>query len=127
MDSYDPLHAPDADQWLELDESERIALVTDHHRRAGVKLPNLALHATIHVIVETQAAMRDELPVRRTLDRLQVEGLDRHEAVHAIGSVLAEHMHEVMRAGVPSVDPNHAYWKALETLTARSGDDTRRR
>jgi hypothetical protein len=40
-----------------------------------------------HVIVENQAAQGLETPVRRTLARLQAEGLSRHDAVHAVGSI----------------------------------------
>ena len=39
----------------------------------------------------------DELPVRRTAQRLMSEGLDRHDAIHAIGSVLAGNIHDLMR------------------------------
>jgi hypothetical protein len=73
-------------------------LVVDYHRRTRVKLPNQRLHAAIHVAVENQIAMGDELPVHGVLDRLQAEGLDRHDAIHAIGSALAEHMGICLRA-----------------------------
>ena len=119
MEQYDPLHAPDAAEWLETDEGERIELVRDYHRRAKVKLPNARLHATMHVVVETQIAMGDDLPVRRTVDRLQTEGLDRHDAIHAVGSVLAAHMHNLMTMGSQKTDPNEHYWTSLEKLTAQ--------
>jgi hypothetical protein len=118
MEQYDPLYAPDAAEWLATDEGERIELVRDYHQRAKVKLPNARLHATMHVVVENQVAMGDELPIRRTVDRLQAEGLDRHEAIHAVGSVLAEHMYDLMKMGPPKTDPNAAYWASLEKLTA---------
>jgi hypothetical protein len=47
-------------------------------------------HAAFHVVIENQIAMGDETPAREALDRLMAEGLSRHEAVHALGSVLAE-------------------------------------
>ena len=59
------------------------------HRRAGVSLQNKNVHAIMHVVIENQVAMGDELPVRRAIDRLVGEGLDRHEAIHAMGSALA--------------------------------------
>src|SRR5215813_2177430 len=90
MDHYDPLQAPDPKEWLALDEGERIALADEYHRRAGIRLPKVQIHAAIHATVETQAALGDETPVRRTLDRLVSEGLDRHEAIHAVGSVLVD-------------------------------------
>jgi hypothetical protein len=40
-------------------------------------------------IAEDQIALGDEIPARRTLVRLMEEGLDRHEAIHAIDSALA--------------------------------------
>ena len=55
-----------------------------YHRRAGIFPPNEQLHATFHVVVENQIALGDELPVRRAVDRLMAEGLDRHQAVHAV-------------------------------------------
>jgi len=117
---YDPINAPDAAWWLSLDEDERIHLVLRYHRRARVELPNARAHATFHAIVETQVAMGDELPVARALARLQAEGLDRHDAVHAIGAMLAERMHGLMAGGEQRDDPNQAYWEALEGLSAKS-------
>ena len=115
---YDPQHAPDPEAWLALDEAERTELVLQYHRRARVKLPNARLHATIHVVVENQVALGDEIPVRRTLERLRAEGLDRHDAVHAAGSVLAKRIYDLLKEGVPGGDPNEPYWAELESLTA---------
>src|SRR5689334_13211879 len=121
MDTYDPLIAPDPDEWLALDESERMWLAKEYHRQAGIELPNEELHAVIHAVVEAQIAIGDELPVKRTLQRLMGEGLDRHDALHAIGSVLAEHIHKVMTASpaISETDPNKPYFAALERLTAK--------
>lgn len=119
--TYDPMIPPDPEEWLALDETERAARVYDYHRRARIKVPNARLHALFHALVETQAAMGDETPVRRTLERLQREGLDRHDAVHAVGSVLAEQIHDMM-ATEPSPaapDPNPAYFAAVERLDAQ--------
>ncbi len=119
VERYDPQCAPDPAGWLALDEAERIELAVQYHRRARVRLPNARLHAAMHVAVENQVALGDEIPVRRTLERLQAEGLDRHDAVHAVGSVLAEHMYDLMKEGLPAGDPNERYWVELETLTAQ--------
>ena len=67
MKRYDPQKPPDSREWLRLDEAELIELVLRHHRRAGVRLPNARSRATIHVVVENQVALGDEVPVRRTL------------------------------------------------------------
>jgi hypothetical protein len=90
MQRYDPLKAPDPEQWLALDEQERIELARDYHRRKGIRLLNATLHATAHAIVENQIALGDETPARRTAQRLMDEGRDRHEAIHAVGMVLME-------------------------------------
>lgn len=63
----------------------------------------------------------DQLPVRRTLLRLMGEGLDRHEAIHAIGSVLAGHLNDLLRSRDTLASPeesNAAYFDELERLTA---------
>ncbi len=90
MDAYDPLETPDADAWLAMDEAERTGLITDYHEREGAGLPDPGLHAAVHAAVENQLAMGDE-HAAGALSRL-IKDLDRHEAVHAIGSVLTEHL-----------------------------------
>ncbi len=55
------------------------------------------------------------------------EGLDRHDALHAIGMELAVHMNDLVRKGEAGADPNQPYYDALERLTAegwrRSADE----
>jgi hypothetical protein len=120
MDRYDPLQAPEPAEWLDLDEQERIQLVRQYHKRARVKLPNVTVHALMHVIVENQCAMGDEIPVLRTLERLQAEGLDRHDAIHAVGWVLGNHMHDLLQQREVSADTNAPYYAALEELSAEA-------
>lgn len=120
MENYDPAQAPDAEEWLGLDEASRIRLALEHHRHARVRLPNATLHATIHAIVETQVALGDDTPVRRTLDRLQAEGLERHEAIHAIGITFVEQMNDLMGDRGSTGDPSERYYVALRNLTAES-------
>ncbi|HZM44172.1 MAG TPA: hypothetical protein VFC14_05020 [Burkholderiales bacterium] len=90
MELHSPEHAPSPEVWLGLDEGERILLVEWYHRDARIPLPRSTrrLHAAIHAVVENQLALNDE-PVVRALARLTKEGLSRHDAVHAIGSVVA--------------------------------------
>ena len=118
MQRYDPLEVPDREEWLALNERERMALVRDYHRRARIRLPNAATHAAAHAIVETQIALGDKTPARRTAQRLMDEGLDRHEAIHAIGLVLFEFMTDLMETPKSDSDPNVPYFAALERLTA---------
>jgi hypothetical protein len=117
MKRYDPLKEPAPEEWLDLDEGERLRLVGGYHRHVRARLPNIAAHASLHVIVENQAALGDEIPVHRTLDRLMQEGIDRHEAIHAVATVLAEHMSDLARNSPPQADPNARYFAALEKLT----------
>jgi hypothetical protein len=120
MDSYNPDTSPAPDDWLQTDEGERIELVAAHHSRSGIRLPNVQLHAVIHVVVENQLAMSEEHVVA-TLDRLQGEGLSRHDAIHAIGSVLAENLYELMQEETTATDePYRRYVERLETLSAKS-------
>ncbi len=117
MTRYDPARAPDPAAWLALDEQERIALVAAHHRRIKAKLPNPQLHAGIHTIVENQLAERLRV-VQETLEKLMAEGLDRHNAIHAIGSVVTEHLWKAMNKAPRDPDPEEWYFRRLEALTA---------
>ena len=116
---YDPLHAPDPDEWLGLDESERISLVSEYHEQYDEEMPNVQLHSTIHAVVENQAALGDEYPVRKALDRLVEEGLDRHDAIHAIGSVLIKYLWEIGTGENTSEDFSRDYFEEVKQLTAQ--------
>ena len=120
MTRYNPLRAPDPKEWSAMDEQERMRLVEQFHRRAGIRLPNAKVHAVIHAVVETQIALGDEIPVRRTLERLMSEGLDRHDAIHAIGWVFTLQISDLVSRPdiVSTTDPNESYYAALERLTA---------
>jgi hypothetical protein len=93
MNQYDPEVAPDPTTWLAPDEQERLHLAKAYHRAARIKLPNVDIHATFHAIVENQIADRLD-PVVRAMSRLMKQGLSRHDAIHAIASVIAEHPFE---------------------------------
>ena len=117
---YDPNVAPSAADWLTLDEDERMERVSSYHRRKKVTLPNTELHAVIHVVVENQLAMGEGVVIA-TLARLQAEGLDRHDALHAIGSVLSGYIYDLMREESDAKDVAYArYLERLETLSASS-------
>ena len=118
MEEYDPNRDPEADEWLDLDEQERMMLVEDYHRRHRLRMPSVEAHAVIHAIVENQLALEDPVVVA-TFARLRREGLDRHDAVHAIGSVLASHMHALLVGEHSEREPNERYYKALGKLSAR--------
>ena len=119
MELYNPEHAPSPEVWLGLDEGERIPLVEWYHRDARIPLPKSArtLHATIHAVVENQLALNDE-PVVRALARLMKEGLSRHDAVHAIGSVVACEIFDRVKLQDDPDTVNARYYAAIERLTA---------
>jgi hypothetical protein len=120
IEEYDPHVEPDPEAWLALDEQERIVLVEAYHRDEAIKLPNLKVHAIMHVVVENQIAEGDALPARRTAERLMAEGLDRHDAIHAIGSVLILHLRDMISGARSGANPNKPYLAELERLTADS-------
>lgn len=125
MELYDPNIAPDPAAWLALAEGERLELVQNAHDEELDDLPSPTLHCAMHVAVETQVAMGEQLPVAGHLARLVSEGLARHEAVHAVASVLAEHMFKIMKQPQEfSRDPNEAYHAALLRLSARKWRDS---
>jgi len=115
---YDAIEQPDPEIWLELDEAERVDLVIDYHRRIGVQLENPELHAVAHVVVENQVALGEATPAPETLERLMDEGLDRHEAVHAIGSILMEIVFDAAHKPDDGGDINANYYRGLALLTA---------
>ncbi|MBN1423311.1 hypothetical protein JXA88_02035 [Candidatus Fermentibacteria bacterium] len=119
MKAYNPAEAPPPEEWLELTAAARVALVERYHKKAGPKMSNRRAHAAIHAAVENHAARGTTTPVQTTITRLMAEGLDRHEAVHAVGAVLAQ----VMRAAFTSVTGTKGlgarYVEALGALRAR--------
>jgi hypothetical protein len=120
MNSYDPDRSLPPTDWLETDEGERIELVASYHRRKKIRLPNAQLHAVIHVIVENQLALGEEV-VLDALARLQSEGLSRHDAVHAIGFVLAGDVYELMQENADATgDTYRRYLERLQKLTAEN-------
>lgn len=119
MNRYDPEYSPNPEQWLALDEQVRVDLAEEHHRIARIKLPNLKVHAALHAIVENQIAQNLESVVR-AMTRLTAGGLSRHEAIHAIASVLAEHIYELSDSAVNENNSASIYNAAIERLTAKS-------
>jgi len=71
MQRYNPLEAPDGQEWLALDEQERIDLVRAYHRKASIRLPNAKVHAIVNGC--------DELRINGAIGRRQ-----RKEAVNGL-------------------------------------------
>jgi hypothetical protein len=112
---YHPETAPDPEEWLATPEEDRLDAARRHHQRAKQDTGRLHAHAAIHVIVENQLAEGHAAAIA-ALNRLIAEGLRRHEAVHAIGSIVAVEMFEVVKSKRPH-DPE-AYARRLQQLTA---------
>jgi len=123
---YDPDKAPNSSEWLAIDEQERIRLAQNYHAAARIKTPNPKAHALYHAIVENQIA-QGHGPSCRAVERLQREGLTRHESIHAVASIVAETTYDLVRAPQSSASGNElqrAMNSKLESLTAA---DWRRR
>jgi hypothetical protein len=121
---YDPADAPIPSAWLEADESERLDAILRYHKRAKAHGGNLRAHSAIHTAVENQLAEGHDAAVR-AMTRLEAEGLDRHDAVHAIGSVVAKQIYAMLQQRRPHDSAEYA--AQLAALTAESwrnsGDD----
>lgn len=113
---YDAMVAPDAAEWLKTDEAERLQAVIRHHKKAGEAFEGLRVHAIVHLAVETQL-LEDHSVAVRTMSRLLDQGLDRHDALHAIGAALAEQIFGVLKGH--AFDPVR-YQERLDALTASS-------
>jgi hypothetical protein len=116
VDRYDPEEDVDPGGWLALSETERLVRVLDYHEQNKVELPNARVHAAIHVVVENQLAERYR-PAVKTLARLCAANVPRHSAIHAIGSIVATHVHQLMQPGSAPFD-DAEYERDLDALVA---------
>lgn len=115
LTKYDPDRAPDPARWLAQDEHQLISIIERYHRRERIENDRPQVHAAVHMVVENQIALRDELPVAEAVQRLMGEGLSRHEAIHAVGSVLMGYLSESLRS--KSGPDNEAYNSEVRALT----------
>jgi hypothetical protein len=111
------MQAIDPEQWLALEEGDRLDLIYEFHQDAGIEVPDMQTHATLHCVIENQIALGDELPIAATLRRLLEEGLDRHDAIHAIASVLVNHLFDMVH-GEDASRAQDIYFAEVAALTA---------
>lgn len=114
MRKYIPERKPKPAKWLALSETRRLALVEKAHNDVdtGLEPSSKLAHAAMHVAVENQLAL--EVPeVVSAFERLRKEGLDRHDCIHAVASVLIEHLFD---NEIPDMARCYA---ELEALTAK--------
>ncbi len=102
-----------------LDEGERIALVRAFHKNHDNEMPEdaLSVHSAIHAIVENQLAMGVE-QIPETIAKLIRQGLERHEAIHAIGAILSEDLFATLQGNAKEFSPKK-YRRKLEKITAK--------
>jgi hypothetical protein len=121
LETYNPLFEPDKREWLGLSELDRIDVVREFHENSdeAVELEDeaLFLHSSIHVIVENQIAMGVEL-LPETIAKLIRQGLDRHEAIHAIGAIISEDIYYIARGEQKEFSPKQ-YRSKLKKITAK--------
>lgn len=119
MDKYNPDQPVNSENWLALDEAMRIELVYDFHSDLDLEMADdaLSLHSTIHVIVENQLAMGVEL-IPETIAKLTRQGLNRHEAIHAIGALISEDIFDVMNGNAEEFSQKK-YRRKLDKITAK--------
>jgi len=121
MYQYNPLAEPNSEEWLESSEEDCIDSVRHFHEHSNdddfADDQALSIHCAVHVIVENQLALNVEyLP--ETLSKLMRQGLDRHEAIHAIGAILSEEIFKMFR-GETSAFSTKLYRRQLEKITAK--------
>jgi hypothetical protein len=92
---YNSDRGPTQAFWEQLSEEEQIRAIATHHRLRSISLPDPRLHALSHLMAEQQLASGEVPAAQATLDRLIEEGLDRHEALHAVAWVLTSLMNEI--------------------------------
>ena len=96
-------------------------MVIEYHHRNHLPFGKSAkLHGAAHVLVENQIAMGDATAAPATFKRLMDEGLNRHEAIHAVGSVLMGAVFDVIRKVDNEGNINAKYGRELAALTAAS-------
>lgn len=100
--------------------SLRDKIVEEHAKAPHPNLDREALkaHLIIHEMVEGQLAAKDPPEVAEVLHHLLAGGLNRHEAIHAIGTVVAHEAYQIMKDG-GQLDRKR-YLKALKELTVES-------
>lgn len=119
VDSYDAATPPNGPEWLTMGQEERTQLVIDYHTSIGDVGDNAPTHCLLHVIVENQLALGPHMePVRERLRQLMAQGMDRHDALHAICYVLLRHM---QWAGMAAQQGDHdaRYFRELKRMTAQ--------
>ncbi len=86
-------HPEYADLWGRLGE-----LSDEQIQRDGT---NPILHITIHQTIENQIANGKPKETAQTVEALMQQGLDRHEAIHRVGTVMAGEIFHILKGKRP--------------------------
>lgn len=119
MNTYDPLLDQNKEEWLGVSEFERIDAVREFHEKIDEDFEDdaLSIHCSVHVIVENQLAEGVEL-IPETVAKLVRQGLNRHEAIHAIGAIISKDLYNIIRGEDVEFSPKK-YRQKLEKITAK--------
>jgi len=119
MDTYNPSKPLVPQTWLALDEATQITLVQSYHESIEHELTDeaLSVHCSLHVIVENQLAMEVEY-IPETIAKLTRQGLERHEAIHAIGAIILDDVFAIARGDTQEFSPSKNR-KKLAKITAK--------
>ena len=117
---YDPSKEPSPEEWLVLDESDRISQAEKYHKKNRIRLPSTNAHDILHVAIVNQISEREEA-VTRAMARLQMQGLSRHDSIHALAWVLSQQIYE--HQSTESSESDHVisavYRSAVERINAK--------
>jgi hypothetical protein len=96
--SYDPDRGPTPAAWLALPDDARMLEIASAHRRHSLGDEKKdRLHAVAHLLIENQLATNDPAVTRITLERLLSGGVWRHDAIHALSSVMMRFIVDAMQ------------------------------
>jgi hypothetical protein len=102
------------------DVDQRRVLVERDHQDAALDPEGRSLHLTVHEVLANQLWDNDPPEVWEAAQRLTATGLDRHEALHQLCAILAEHLRAVV-GGDPEATVDR--YRALVDLLGRKRAD----
>ena len=119
MLQYNPEVTQNPSDWLAMDEEDRIQLIEEYHHSKRIKMGSVKAHAMFHSMVENQIVEGVESVVH-AMDRLIKQGLSRHDAIHAIGSIIAEQFYEATNnEGTSGGSPQDRFNEKVNRLNAK--------
>jgi hypothetical protein len=114
---YDASVAPDLSKWRTIKDRAKIHAIEDYHLLAepDPDPESFMNHVAVHLTVEEHVAAGDPPEVGEAMARLMNEGLSRHDAIHAIGTVIFDVLDNL--SGKTETFDLQAYKQGLSELT----------